>query len=139
MTQYEQSDGFVPNKQTPPATSKLGASDAKWDEVNATTVSGTTINAAALTLLNKNVPAYFSVVGDVPAGVVGLEVVHGLNNSGVIVQVYKGGAVGGRYVEGSGTNAAVTGGHYIVEASGANSVYLYAESALASVNVIVIG
>jgi hypothetical protein len=138
MTKYEQSDGFVPNKQTPPATSKLGASDAKWDEVNATTVSGTTVNAAALTLLNRNVPAYYSVVGDVPGSVVGLEVAHGLNNSGVIVQVYKDGAGGGRYVEGSGTNAAVTG-DYIVEASGLNSVYLYAGEARTSVNIVVIG
>ena len=131
----EQTDGFEPNKQTPPATTKLGASDNLFSEVHAT--SGN-FNNLVVGGTDRPVAARYSQVGDIPSTVVGLEITHNLNNSGCLVSVYKSGGVGGRHHEGSGTNAAVTG-DYLVEASGLNSLYIYAAVALPSVNVVVHG
>lgn len=43
MTVHEQSDGLIPNKQTPPATSQLGTTADPWAEINVTEVKATTI------------------------------------------------------------------------------------------------
>ncbi len=131
----EQTDGFEPNKQTPPATTRLGASDNLFTEIHAT--SGN-FNDLVVGGTDRRVVAQYSQVGDVPATVVGLEITHNLNNSGCLVDVYKNGSVGQRHIRGSGTNAAVTG-DYLVEASGLNSLYIYAATALTSVNVVVHG
>ena len=135
MTILEQTDGFEPNKQTPPATTKLGAAGNLFSEVHAT--SGN-FNDLVVGSTDRRVVAQYSQVGDIPSTVVGLEITHNLNNSGCLVSVYKGGSVGGRHHEGSGTNAAVTG-DYLVEASGVNSLFIYAGAALSSVNVVVHG
>ena len=136
----EQTDGFEPNKQTPPATTRLGAAGNLFSEVHATSGNITTLDFtnAVVGGVSRNLVARYSQVGDVPASLVGLEITHNLNNSGCQVEVYKGDTVGGRHHEGSGTNAAVTG-DYLVEASGLNSLYIYAATALTSVNVVVHG
>ena len=116
MPTYEQSDGFIPNKQTPPSTAALGTSSDLWDEVNATAVSGTTVNAGALTLLNFNVPKYYSATVDFVVDTA-KTVTHGLNNSNPLVMLY-----------GSGTNRVIPMGSgnagdvaVIVSASGATA------------------
>ena len=134
MTVFEQTDGFVPNKQTPPATTKIGASDAPFSEVNATTVSGTTVNAGALTKLGFTVPGIYSETVDLVVDTAYV-VTHGLNNSNPIVQVY-----------GSGTNEQIPFGSgmaspilYAVSGSSANAVTITCNLGAPGSKVVVIG
>ncbi len=135
MTVYEQSDGFVPNTQTPPATTKIGAADALFSEVNATTVSGTTVNAGTLQKLGRAVPGYYSETVDLVA-LTAKTVNHYLNNSNPMVLVY-----------GSGTNQAIPFGSgaaaspviYAVSGASANAVSLTSTAAVLGAVVVVIG
>jgi len=133
MTVYEQSDGLVPNKQTPPATSKLGASDALWSEVNATAISGTTVNAGAVNILGRAAAGYYSETVDLVA-ITAKTVTHNLNNSNPLIMVY-----------GSGTNEVLPMGSgvgtVIESASGstANAVVIVASAAAPGSVVVVIG
>jgi hypothetical protein len=133
MATYEQTDGFVPNKQTPPATSKIGASDALFSEVNATTVSGTTVNAGAINKLGRSVPAYYSEVVDLPVDTV-VTVTHNLSNSKPLIQVYASGA-GGVIPFGSGAGTVI----YAASGSSANAVQVTSNAAAPGSTVVVIG
>jgi hypothetical protein len=133
MTVYEQSDGFVPNKQTPPATSKIGASDALWDEVNATAVSGTTVNAGTLNKLGFTVPGYYSETVDLVAATA-YTLTHGLGNSNPIVQVY-GSGTNEQFMNGSGIGTVVMA----VSGSSANAVQVTVSAAAPGSTIVVIG
>jgi hypothetical protein len=133
MTVYEQSDGFVPNKQTPPATSKLGASDALWGEVNATAVSGTTVNAGALTKLGFTVPGIYTETVDLVAATA-YTVTHGLNNSNPLVQVY-GSGTNEQLGFGSGVATVITA----LSGASANAVHVTVNAAAPGSTVVVIG
>ena len=122
MTVREQSDGLIPNKQTPPSTKSLGTSADQWDEVYATNLyrSGVAVSR------------YFSVSADL--GVAGVAVTHNLNNSNPVIQVY-----------GSGTNELYGMGSgiatVIVAASGssANAVTITMSAAAPGSTVVIIG
>lgn len=135
MTTYEQTDGFVPNKQTPPSTSKVGASDAKFSEVHGTTVSGTTIGAGSnLYVAGRDVPGKYSESADLSA--TASTITHGLNNSNPVIQVY-GSGMNQLYPLGSGA----PGDIYVAGASGtsANAVQVTMSAAAPASIVVVIG
>lgn len=133
MTVYEQTDGFVPNKQTPPATTKLGASDAKFSEVNATTVSGTTVGAGtALYVAGRSVPGVYTETVDLAAATA-YEVTHGLGTTTPVVQVY-GSGTNEQYFPGSGT-VMITA----ISGVDSNTVAITANIAAPGSTVVVIG
>lgn len=133
MTVYEQSDGFVPNKQTPPATSKLGASDAKFSEVHGTTVSGTTLGATNLYKGGASVPSMYTETVNFVAETA-KTITHSLNNSTPIWMVY-----------GSGTNELLHAGSgadtvvYTASGSTANALVLYTTATAPGSTVVIIG
>ena len=123
MAVHEQSDGLIPNKQTPPATSQIGTSADKWDEINATAVNVNGFSAAKV----------YSETVDLVA-LTGYTVTHGLNNSNPLIMVY-----------GSGTNEVLPigsgAGTVITAASGstANAVVITATAGAPGSTVVVIG
>jgi hypothetical protein len=134
MTVYEQTDGFVPNKQTPPTTSKLGASDARFTEVHGTTVSGTTVGAGSnLYVAGRSVPGIYTETVDLEAATA-YTVTHGLNNSTPIVQVY-GSGTNEQYLSGSGVGTVITA----VSGSSANAVDITVSAAAPGSTVVIIG
>lgn len=133
MTVYEQTDGFEPNKQTPPSTTKLGASDNVFSEVHAT--SGN-FNNLVVGSTDKSVAGKHVVTGVIPANTNGLLVTHNLANAYPVVQVYD--SSGSGILMGSGAPGSVTG-YWTVESSGANTLYLYADVAMTGANIVVIG
>jgi len=124
MPTYEQTDGFIPNKQTPPSTSTIGTSADKFDEIHVTTLTGTTVSGTtvgagtAAYVGGQAVARYYSESVDLPQGQ--YNITHGLNNANPVIQVY-----------GSGTNE-------ILPHGSGNGVTVVAAASGSGVNVAVI-
>lgn len=85
-------DSLYPNSQTPPSTSQLGSSARKWDEVNATTVSATSLTGttvAASTTVTAGTTVTGGTSGILPSGMV----VTAPNGSGWRITVDNAGSV----------------------------------------------
>lgn len=135
-TVYEQSDGFVPNKQTPPSTSTLGTSSAKWDQIHGTAVSGTTMGAAtSIHIAGQKVPRIYTSGGTIGTG--GTSVPHNLSNSNPVVLVY-GSGTNEIYQLGSGAPGVT---NYLVSVSGsdANHVVITSSASLPGSTIVVLG
>ena len=145
---HEESDGLIPNKQTPPATKQLGTTSDMWDEVHATTitgvttltgttVSGTTIGAGtALYLQGDAVPRRVQMSDNIEAA--GKKFTHNLGAQYVQFQVYDSNASGIPF--GSG-DAGFASGLFIngFYASGTNDAYIYPSAAVSGATVLFIG
>jgi len=145
---HEQSDGLIPNKQTPPATKQLGTTADKWDEVHATTitgvttltattVSGTTVGAGtAAYVAGRTVASMVLITDNIEAS--GKVFTHGLGNQYPYMQVYDGNGSG--LPVGSGTSGWVSG-LYIetMEAVSANTMAIFPSAAISGITIRFMG
>jgi len=94
MAEYEQTDGFIPNQQTPPSTTVIGTSTDPFTSIVATTVSGTTVGAGS-NMYVGGAPAakIYRETGVDFVAATAKTITHSLNTLYPVVQVY-----------GSGTN-----------------------------------
>lgn len=138
MTVYEQTDGFIPNQQTPPATSVLGTSADPFTSIVGTTVSGTTVGAGSNLYLDGAPAArVYRETGVDFTATTAKAITHNLNTLYPIVEVY-----------GSGTNQKFgfdTSGNVTVtkvtalSGASANVVHITMSATIVGAKVVVIG
>ena len=139
---HEESDGLIPNKQTPPATKQLGTSADPWDELNATTVTATTVSGSTvgagsdMFVGGARVPQVKEVIGDLASS--GAVYTHNLGTQYVVFQVYDGNGSGVPF--GSGQDTGPSG--LIVNSTAAidtNRFAVFPNGAITAARVVFIG